>query len=512
MVNFNKTKFLIGFLVLVFLIPIKISAATYSATRVGQSHAGIIKLKAGETETFWVKFKNTGTTSWRGKGQKKVVLRTKSGGASKLAHSTWYASYIPNRVNPAATITPNKEALFRFTIQGPKTQGLHWGKFNLFSNGDKIPGGEIEIAVEVTSEPKQEDTSQPREPETDTEVEPAPEPEPEIDTSTKWWQNIDESIDIEKDFMWENKKNGPQIRVGLLYIEPEEKKDYLPLVIKPKDNQSYDIYDGNNKLLVRNTSGEKIQIDYDYDINRYFLNNSEGDRILMTDSHLTIKDKDNKSQIFEISSWKNGPFWGQDVNHNQFENTIEVHYNPNTDRLWLINELALEKYLKGLAEVSDRSPEQFLKAQSIAARTYAMFRYLNHKYTNTPDGKPFFTLRGTQADQVYRGYKRAQNHPSLSQAVKETKGIIATYNNDPILAYYFAQTDGQTYNSEDKNMTREPVPYLKAKNDPPGEGKELRGHGVGLPQIGGIVAANEGANFSQILKYYYTGIDLTKIY
>jgi len=40
----------------------------------------------------------------------------------------------------------------------------------------------------------------------------------------------------------------------------------------------------------------------------------------------------------------------------------------------------------------------------------------------------------------------------------------------------------------------------------------MLGHGVGMPQIGGIVAANQGANYSQILKYYYTGIDLTKIY
>ena len=61
-------------------------------------------------------------------------------------------------------------------------------------------------------------------------------------------------------------------------------------------------------------------------------------------------------------------------------------------------------------------------------------------------------------------------------------------------------------------MTKAPVAYLQSKIDPPGQGKDMRGHGVGLPQVSGMTAANQGANYSQILKYYYSGIDLTKIY
>jgi len=40
----------------------------------------------------------------------------------------------------------------------------------------------------------------------------------------------------------------------------------------------------------------------------------------------------------------------------------------------------------------------------------------------------------------------------------------------------------------------------------------MLGHGVGLPQVGGMAAARQGANYSQILKYYYTNIDLTQMY
>jgi len=121
-------------------------------------------------------------------------------------------------------------------------------------------------------------------------------------------------------------------------------------------------------------------------------------------------------------------------------------------------------------------------------------------------------IQNIQSDQVYRGIGGKERNPNFNKAREETRGIIATYGKDPILAYYFAQSDGRTRNSEEVNMTKDPVPYLKGKIDPPGEGKVMKGHGVGLPQYSGMTAANQGANFSQILKYYYTGIDLTKIY
>jgi stage II sporulation protein D len=230
----------------------------------------------------------------------------------------------------------------------------------------------------------------------------------------------------------------------------------------------------------------------------------------MTDSYLVLKT--NSSGIFKINSWYNGPFWGQNVNDNEFRGDLKIRFNPNTQRLWVINQLPMENYIKGIVEVGDSANSEFLKAQMIAARTYALFRYLTPKYTNAPNNENFFTVRATQADQVYRGYLGELRTPNASLAAENTKGIVATYQGEPILAYYFAQSDGSTRDSQAVNMTTAPVDYLKAKNDPPGQGKTLLGHGVGLPQISGMTAANQGANYSQILKYYYTGIDLTKMY
>lgn len=501
------------FFLLVFLAsPLMIRAENiYQAERLEQSHVSLPELSSKQSLEFWVKFKNIGTQYWRGDGSQAVTLRTVNGTKSKFYHSTWYNSYTPNRVNPVLTIDSGDEALFRFKVTAPSTPGMQWEKFNLFAGSTIILGGEIEIAIHVLGEAGKisEPTITP-EPKPTPAPKPEPVPVPEPKTESYFWQTIPASININKQSRWNELLEGPQIRVGLLYVDSEEKNDYLPFKISSSTKELYNIYDQNDKLLVRNTAGEIIEIDYNYNTGYYFLNDANGKRLLMTDSYIKLSSGQNN--IFKINSWNNGPFWGQNVNDNEFRGDIEVKYNPSTGRLWLINELSLEKYLKGVAEVSDLAPFEFLKAQKIAARTYAIFRYLTPKYTNTPSGDPFFTLQSTQADQVYRGYNRELRSPYTSQAVELTRGIVATYDNDPILAYYFAHSNGSTLSSYDANMTAAPVAYLQPKLDPPSQGQSMLGHGVGLPQVGGMAAARQGANYSQILKYYYTGIDLTQMY
>ncbi|MDA2922120.1 SpoIID/LytB domain-containing protein [Patescibacteria group bacterium AH-259-L07] len=506
------TKIVLGlFLTAFFVFPqIAFAQTGYAAQRISQSHAAIPELGATETIEFWVIFKNTGSQYWSGMGPEQVTLRTATGQQSKIAHTTWYNSYTPNRVNPALTIFPEDEALFRFTLLAPRQAGMYWQKFKLFAGSTKIEGGDIEVGIkviEITTEaieptPTPEPTPEPT---------PAPAPTPEPEPEELWWQTINADVTIANNYKWQNLPLGPDIRVGLLYVEKPEKSTYLPFKISTLNNTLYDIYDRNGRLLVKNTEGEVIEVDYDYDIDRYFINNSNGKRLLMTDSYVTLRSDNNP--IFKINNWQNGPFWDNDNTFdNEFRDQIEIHYNPNTERLWLINQLPFEEYLKGVAEVSDTSQYEFLKAQMVAARTYALFRYETPKYTNTPTGDPFFTVRSTQADQVYRGYQRELRAPNTVRAVSDTTGVAATYSNDPILAFYFAQSDGKTRSSYEAGMTSAPVAYLQSKSDPPSVGKPLRGHGVGLPQISGMTAASQGANYSQILKYYYTDIELTKMY
>ena len=326
--------------------------------------------------------------------------------------------------------------------------------------------------------------------------------------TASFWQIIPTEIKIVNDL----RMTEPIIKVGLLY-QTAQSDDKLPFKIHTLNQQPYEVRDDQDNLITLATASDYLLVDFDFKLKKYFLNDSAGNRLSMTDQplHFVARSPD---AVFEIASWTNGPFCGMNVNDNDYRGNIIVKYNDNTDRLWLINELPLEQYMNGMSEIWDSWPVEMLKAQQIAARTYAMFRYINPKYTNSPDpdDDPIFTVRSTQADQVYRGYQAELRNPNIVAAAQATYGIVATYNSDPILAYYFSQSDGRTRSSVQAGMTRVAVDYLPGVADPPGEGKTLKGHGVGLPQYGGKAAADQGANYSQILKYYYRGIDLKKFY
>ncbi len=129
--------------------------------------------------------------------------------------------------------------------------------------------------------------------------------------------------------------------------------------------------------------------------------------------------------------------------------TIVIDKKPyrTAARIWInsrgqfnvINELSLEDYLRGVvpAEMGPRVFDELeaQKAQAIAARTYAV-RNLGQFRREGYDICP------TPACQAYLG---ADGEEALSnQAVKETAGLIATYNGQPIDALFTATCGGET--------------------------------------------------------------------
>ncbi len=475
---------------------------SYQASRTEQGYPDIINLKAGKAFTFWVKFKNTGSQIWQTQGPDRVILRTASGGKGVFYHPWWTKENQPSQLKAPALL--NKTALFRFALQAPETNGLYWEKFNLFVNSVPIPGGEIEIPLRVYGGKKPVILQN----------QPQNQPEKnefEQNQTLPWWQEVNPDLSqVQEDLKYEE----PKIRVALYSIKPEEKGNFLPIQIITKNFQAYEVKDRNDYPFFKQTAGELTEIDFDFESKRFMVN-LEGKRYLSTDSHLKflpLNLNKNKDTIFEILSFKNNVFWSAQINDNKFRGSLEIHYNPNTDRVWVVNELPMEEYLKGVAEVADSSPKEFLKAQMIAARTYAMFRKLLPKYSNTPERKPIFDLKSTQADQVYRGYGFEMRSPRTIEAAQETKGIMVFYQGAVAKTYYYAQSDGWTRDCQKVRMCKEFAPYLVPKRDPQGKGKVMRGHGVGMPQNGGRLAAQEGANFIQILKYFYPGTELKKVY
>lgn len=217
---------------------------------------------------------------------------------------------------------------------------------------------------------------------------------------------------------------------------------------------------------------------------------------------------------------------------------------------YYINELNLEQYLYGVVgnEISYKAPYEAIKAQAIAARTYAMNKMMN----NNKD----FHVYDDYRSQVYKG-KKSEND-IIKKAVDDTKGQIMIYDNNPIEAYFHSSSGYKTqsaknafgkeveylqsvedfssdklwtvkvkksvYNKHKNNLNnlRKAVGYSKMKSTNILSTKSTDthviingigyGHGVGMSQMGAMYLSENGYNYDDILKHYYTGIEIKKIY
>ena len=265
-------------------------------------------------------------------------------------------------------------------------------------------------------------------------------------------------------------------------------------------------------------------------------------------------------------------------------------------------EMPLEEYIIGVvgAEMPASFPLEALKAQAVAARTYAV-RHMTAFGGSGCSGADICTDSG--CCQSYRspeqlkkkfGGDARQYMDKLRQAVYETEGEYAAYKGEPIEALYHSSAGGRTEDAQ--NVFSAALPYLigvdspgeetagkyaaevrvslgeftnrvnkkwpaaKLKKNRLGEqvkvvsrydsgrvkelklnkitvsGRELRrlfdlnsanftlsigekvtirtkgyGHGVGMSQYGARAMALEGAGYEEILKHYYTGVEIEKV-
>ena len=105
-------------------------------------------------------------------------------------------------------------------------------------------------------------------------------------------------------------------------------------------------------------------------------------------------------------------------------------------RLRPILTISMEDYLCGVVayEMSDSFPIEALKAQAVAARTYAMSK----KVTRAAQD---YDVTDTTTDQVYKGF--IGDYTNVIQAVRETDGVVGTYNGGYAGCYYTASNGGQ---------------------------------------------------------------------
>lgn len=144
------------------------------------------------------------------------------------------------------------------------------------------------------------------------------------------------------------------------------------------------------------------------------------------------------------------------VNGKRYRGYLEFRRYSNSD-LTLINVLDLEHYLYGVvpAEIEADAPLEAVKAQAVAARTFA----LKNMGKNSKWG---FDLTDSTSDQVYKGYDGERAYSN--QAVDETRGKKMLYNGSLASVFYFASSGGMTASS--KEVWGSEIPYLVSVPDP----------------------------------------------
>ena len=244
----------------------------------------------------------------------------------------------------------------------------------------------------------------------------------------------------------------------------------------------------------------------------------------------------------------------------------------------VVKTVDLEEYVAGVvaAEVPPSWPLEALKAQAVAARTFAVAQ----KIAQGPAARAHLTA--SVLDQVYKGTSEAL----ALKAARETRGEVLTWGAAPIAAYFSASCGGRSETAEAAfNLAPGTTPYIQSEPDDDerpwskslkladiakavrGEvtsvkvtrrtasgraktvslGKrsitavELRqllgyqalpsllfevkadgdravftgrgsGHGVGLCQYGARARASKGAKYLEILAHYYPGAEIRRMY
>lgn len=139
---------------------------------------------------------------------------------------------------------------------------------------------------------------------------------------------------------------------------------------------------------------------------------------------------------------------------NSKDNTIYVSALVNNKK----TDLSLEDYIVGV--VSCEMPASFdieaLKAMSVAARTYALYKSERNKTLKTTTDDQCYIDKSAMKEKWKNNFDKYYN--KINNAVNDTKGEYMTYNDKTIIAFYFSISNGKTENVE--NVFSQKLDYL----------------------------------------------------
>ena len=246
--------------------------------------------------------------------------------------------------------------------------------------------------------------------------------------------------------------NNPESKIVRVGIGSNDFSSYLWKNATIYSNSQFGVY--NNQTCVKiYDAGKEINVSMSGNI--FVLKDSLGVEIARLAGPVIFK---TNSGLIGIKGLKRA---GKNA---MYRGDIELVNANGGGQFHIVNSIDVEDYLRGV--VPNEMPVHFgleaLKAQSIAARNYALAPRVK--------SNPNYDVVDSVASQVYFG---ANTEKNLSdQAVEETRGIVALYDWDLILALYSSTAGGYTesyHNAFSDPKTRvfpaEYKPYLIGKPD-----------------------------------------------
>ena len=147
------------------------------------------------------------------------------------------------------------------------------------------------------------------------------------------------------------------------------------------------------------------------------------------------------------------------------------------EQLLLVNEVSLEDYLKGVlpGEVPGSWPIEALKAQAVAARSYAVWRVSETRRA----GASAFDLDDSVSSQVYQGL--AAHAERSDQAVDACAHEVLSFNGKIAQCFFHSNSGGHTAGSDEAWASAHAPGYLAGVEDPWSEDQKHYAWSVTLP-------------------------------
>lgn len=407
--------------------------------------ASDLRLSPGETITVRFGFKNTGKLGWKNR-----EVRLVGADGQLFATDVWASSTVPVKLS-GPELKVGRLEFFDISLAAPTQQGTYEFKASIFADGETVSGGSIVLPIEVV--------------------------------------NAESQLQISEQLLPE-----PRIRVALGKTEG-------PLSIKVnKGGYMVNLLDGTP--VGQLSEGDKFLLQYDP---TQLLYSFTVGGVLTTSTQPFRVLADSAESRFILTDKKDAAKWNKSIVYNEYRDTFELRWSDKIPGVWMINELPIEHYLKGLVETGNSEPYELQKAVYTAARTYAYIYLPTDQTPRTWDVHSVW-------DQVYKGYAAEVSNPNGSRAVDETRGQLVTFERKPVVTPYFTRSDGMTrgwrtvWGGKDK-------PWLQPVSTVYDAGKKMLGHGVGMSTLDAKARVQkDGWTYSQVLAYYYTGILLQKVY